>query len=89
MTVERLTLGKIYITPGAQASVKFQTVVAALERHSRGDWGEIPDHDKEVNAEALESGERIMSAYTSRGVRFWIITEADRSITTVLLPEDY
>lgn len=89
MTGQRMALGKVYITPGVEDHIRFETVVASLDRHSRGDWGEISDHDKDVNAEALENGEQVMSAYTSHGVKFWIITEADRSITTVLLPDEY
>ena len=59
-------------------------------RHRRGDWGDLKDEDKEENEASLREGFRILSAYVSEtGIRFWIITEADRSSTCVLLPEEY
>jgi hypothetical protein len=64
--------------------------VAALDRHASCDWGVICDQDREANEEALIHGFRIMSVYQdSKNTKFWIITEADRSVTTVLLPEEY
>ncbi|HRJ27381.1 MAG TPA: hypothetical protein PLO61_07725 [Fimbriimonadaceae bacterium] len=61
-----------------------------IGRHASGDWGEVCDEDRASNEEALVEGLRLMSVYTSTsGLTFWIITEWDRSITTVLLPEDY
>lgn len=62
----------------------------ALNRHQSGDWGELCEEDKQVNEKALKDGDRILSVYiSSGGKRFWVITEADRSSTTVLMPEDY
>lgn len=61
-----------------------------LVRHAQGDWGDVCQEDKEANDEALKSGERLLSAYTlPDGEKIWIITEADRSSTTLLFPEDY
>lgn len=61
-----------------------------LSRHVRGDWGKIPPEDQGLNEEALASGGRLMSVYPLRtGETIWIITEWDRSVTTLLLPEDY
>ena len=61
-----------------------------LARHVRGDWGEIPDEDRQENELSLREGFRILSSYSTRlGVRLWVITEADRSSTCVLLPEEY
>ena len=61
-----------------------------LQRHVAGDWGEVCAEDKQSNDHALVEGTRILSAYRAAdGTKFWIITEADRSVTTVLLPEDY
>lgn len=61
-----------------------------LRRHLTGDWGEVDDHDREENEMSLESGLRLLSAYTlSNGTKLWIITEADRSATTLLLPSEY
>jgi hypothetical protein len=62
----------------------------ALQRHVTGDWGELCPEDIEANEQALLNGARLLSAYRSaKGVKFWIITEWDRSVTTILLPEDY
>lgn len=61
-----------------------------LRRHVRGDWGEIDDHDRSENELSVEAGFRLHSAYELRdGTRIWIITEADRSSTTILLPSEY
>ena len=61
-----------------------------LSRHLHGDWGELCKEDQKANQEALERGLRLMSVYrTTAGTRLWIITEADRSVTTLLLPEEY
>jgi hypothetical protein len=56
-------------------------------RHAQGDWGEVDRHDQQENERSLKQGFRLLSAYTSRqGIKVWIITEADRSATTALLP---
>ena len=61
-----------------------------LRRHLAGDWGELDEHDRHENELSLQNGWRILSCYRLRnGTRIWIITEADRSVTTVLLPEEY
>lgn len=87
---KKVLLGRTLITPGAQDSIPKEDVVAALGRHARGDWGEVSPDDREENELSLVEGFRLLSAYTSsNGVRFWVITEADRSATTVLLPEEY
>lgn len=83
-------LGQVVITATAAQQIPPQDVPVALRRHSRGDWGELDEHDRKANEQALQHGGRLFSAYTaSNGVRFWIITEADNSATTLLLPEDY
>jgi hypothetical protein len=83
-------LGMLVATPNALANVSSEEIQRALQRHVSGDWGELDAEDKKANDEALQSGERLLSAYkTATGTKFWIITEADRSVTTVLLPEDY
>ncbi len=62
----------------------------ALKRHKNGDWGEVCKGDWELNNNAVKRHERILSVYTGvGGDTFWIITEADRSCTTILLPDDY
>ena len=62
---------------------------ALLARHRSGDWGDIPAEDAAMNDQALINDTRLMSVYVLLGFKVWIITEADRSVTTVLLPEDY
>jgi hypothetical protein len=65
-------------------------VTDSLKRHARGDWGDLSQEDKETNAEALKDGSRLLSAYKNNGLpKIWIITEADRSVTTVLFPDEY
>ncbi|MFN0007204.1 MAG: plasmid related protein [Planctomycetota bacterium] len=62
----------------------------ALRKHARADWGELCDEDLYANDMALLDGSRLLSSYSTKGgIKFWIITEADRSATTVLLPEEY
>ena len=87
----KFPLGEIVATLRAVQEVAPDDVLRALERHAQGDWGECHPEDAEANSRALSQGEgRIFSAFDSRqGVRFWVITEADRSVTTVLLPMDY
>ena len=86
----KFPLGQIVITRNAADTLPPEDVAAALRRHVRGDWGELDDHDRQQNQSALQDGSRLLSAYrASNGVNFWIISEADRTVTTVLLPEDY
>ena len=83
-------LGQIVATPAALGALAQPDIVAAIRRHASGDWGEVDADDRAANDEALRDGTRLLSAYTSvNGTRFWVITEADRSVTTVLLPDDY
>ena len=84
------SLGRVVATPGALAALEAAGELPQrfLGRHVRGDWGEV--QDPEENELALQEGFRILSVYaTCLGVRFWVITEADRSSTCVLLPEEY
>ena len=64
-------------------------VLKSLRRHRANDWGEMDEEDKKANDEALEMGGRLFSAYESRLGKIWIITEWDRSATTVLFPDEY
>lgn len=85
-----LELGHIVATPGALERVPRSDIVDGLRRHQNRDWGELDAFDRAANDEAMSSRTRILSAYTAKnGRKFWIITEADRSVTTVLLPEEY
>lgn len=82
--------GKVVITRGALKTLVYQDHFMAFCRHLRGDWGDVGKDDWEANEQALKAGDRLFSSYQDRnGVKFWIITEADRSATTILLPEDY
>ena len=83
-------LGRVVATANAADVLPRAEVLAAIDRHATGDWGELDDEDRLANERALRDGSRLLSVYrTESGTRFWIITEADRSATTVLLPEDY
>jgi hypothetical protein len=83
-------LGSVFITPAANARLDSYDVALAVTRHYLGDWGELDPDDREANELALHEGSRLLSVYHDRhGTAFWVITEADRSATTVLLPEDY
>ncbi len=85
-------LGQVVATPGALAALHEagQTPAELLRRHSVGDWGELPAEDIRENELSLQEGYRLLSAYTlASGQRLWIITEADRSATTLLLPQEY
>jgi len=85
-----LELGKITITANAQRQLNKISVLTALERHSKGDWGDLEKDDWKANDEALNNGGRILSSYKDKeDKKFWIITEWDRTVTTILLPEDY
>jgi hypothetical protein len=86
----RFRLGRVCITPGAAGRIPQEEVHQALRRHARGDWGELGEEDRKANDGSLDSGCRLLSAYhASNGTQFWIITEASRATTTVLLPEEY
>jgi hypothetical protein len=85
-------LGQIVATPGALQALKVagQGPTEFLQRHVNGDWGELDDEDRQENEQSVQNGWRILSAYTtSAGEKLWIITEADRSVTTLLLPSEY
>lgn len=82
--------GRLVATPGVLESVPREELLNAYSRHLCCDWGDLCSQDKQMNDWAVKNGARLLSAYqSSGGVRFWIITEADRSCTTLLLPEEY
>lgn len=85
----RFPLGQVMITGTASQRLLTEQVVTALTRHASGDWGDLCPEDTLANDTALQDGGRLFSAYGDGRHRFWIITEADRSVTTVLLPDDY
>jgi len=86
----KFELGQVVMTPGAMEAIGLSEIAQSVRRHASGDWGELCEADRQENDLSLWQGFRLLSAYTSKdGVRFWIITEADRAVTTVLLPEEY
>lgn len=86
----KFELGRTMSTPGALAAIPAAEMGRAMARHAAGDWGDCGAEDWEENELSLREGFRLFSVYhTSTGTTFWIITEADRSVTTVLLPEEY
>ena len=94
MTVA-INMGRLLMTRGVndlvaedEAFAKF--VMNSLTRHCRGDWGNLTDEDKQENELSLKAGYRLLSTYESEGLpTIWIITEADRSTTTILFPDEY
>jgi hypothetical protein len=87
---QRFSLGQVVATANAVATLDDASIRAALRRHAAADWGELDAHDLAANEAALRDGDRLLSVYRDeRGTRFYVITEWDRSVTTVLLPEDY
>lgn len=86
----KFQLGVVVCTRGVMDEIDDQDVYRALFRHARGDWGLVCEEDRLENELSLDHGYRLMSVYEdSQGKRFWVITEADRSATTFLLPEEY
>lgn len=88
----RLPLGHLLATPAAVAALALAgvSIFRLLNRHARGDWGDLSDEDRQQNDQAAVTGQRVLSSYRlETGQRIWVITEWDRSATTVLLPEDY
>lgn len=92
MATMAVELGQIVATPGALRALEeaHERPDTYLARHETGDWGEVDAADWQENELSVRKGFRILSAYTlATGVKIWIITEADRSATTILLPEEY
>jgi len=86
----KFALGQTVITPTALSTLNPIDVLESMNRHVAGDWGAASEEDRQENEFALDKTLRLFSVYHDRnGTKFWIITEADRSVTTVLLPDDY
>ncbi len=88
----KFALGQIVATPGAIVALEFNGISALslLQRHYRGDYGELCEEDKQANEFAIVNGERILSVYTlADGQRLYIVTERDRSVTTILAVDEY
>lgn len=90
-TIEsKFELGSIGMTPGVQSEIVTQEIINAIRRHAQCDWGDVDNEDAKANEWSLENDARLLSVYrSSTRVKFYIITEADRSSTTVLLPSEY
>jgi hypothetical protein len=92
MTRAKFPLGQVVATPGALDALaeSGQTPAFFLDQHASGNWGVVDAEDWRLNDEALKDGSRLLSAYrTLKGQKLWIITEADRNVTTLLLPDEY
>lgn len=87
--ITKFNLGQTVITSNALDKLNQFTVADAILRHACGDWGDVCEEDRQSNEDALKDGNRLLSVYKDKDEVFWIITEWDRSVTTVLLPEDY
>ena len=87
----RFPLGRIVATPGALHVLEatHTSPVALLARHQKGDWGDVPPEDAHENEFSVDNGFRILSSYQVGEQKLWVITEADRSVTTILRPEEY
>lgn len=88
-TKSKFPLGQIVITSNANQVISPEEIQDGLRRHASGDWGKVCADDAALNDEALVNGDRLLSSYGPSDRTFWIITEWDRSVTTILLPEDY
>ena len=90
MNTAKFQIGQMVATPNALAQLTQDDILHGLKRHQAGEWGDVDEHDRRENELSLQNGSRLWSAYrAANGVKFWIITEANRSATTVLLPEGY
>ena len=87
----RFSLGQTVATPGALEvlTAAGASPLTLLARHQSGDWGEVPPEDANENERSVQQGFRILSSYRIGPQRLWVITEADRSVTTILRPEEY
>ena len=86
----RFDLGRVVVTRAAVEVLLPADMFGALGRHIHGDWGDVDEEDWQANDVSLQEGTRLLSAYhTASGIKLWVITEWDRSLTTILLPSDY
>ena len=85
----RFPLGRVVVPPGALEAFGYEGCFRLLSRHAGGDWGDVGGADRRENERALREGARLLSAYDTPAGRCWVITEADRSSTCVLLPSEY
>lgn len=88
---KKFELGKLFMTKGVAENCNYEDLFECVKRHSDCDWGDLDEDDKLLNDMAVENGERILSVYEigENKIKIWIITEWDRSVTTILLPDFY
>lgn len=94
---KQFEIGQLVATAAVHSKMKsdddfYRFCITSFYRHSKGDWGDLSDEDKQMNDVAVECGDRILSSYRYNDdpeMRIWIITESDRSVTTILFPSDY
>ena len=90
LPVAKFRLGHVVSTSNALNSITNEDILMGIQRHQAGDWGDVNSHDREANERALIEGTRLVSVYhAANGIKFFLITEANRSVTTVLLPDEY
>ena len=90
MSAAKFPVGTIVATANAKRHLTPDDILTGLLRHVSGDWGDVSKDDRKENDLSLEKGFRLVSVYhAANQMKFWIISEADRSVTTVLMPEDY
>ena len=90
----KFSLGRIVWTRGVNDRMAVDAlfakfIVDSLKRHAKGDWGEVSPEDRRENDFSLDKELRLLSSYQHDGIKIWIVTEADRSTTTILFPEEY
>jgi hypothetical protein len=87
----KFSLGSVVATPAALQALEVTATspITLIARHAAGDWGAVCAEDRKANEDAVRHGDRILSAYTYGNAKFWVITEADRSSTCIMLPSDY
>lgn len=90
MTGPKFLLGRLVTTAAVHENEKYGDIAGAVRRHVSGDWGDLDDEDKAANESGLVNEGRLLSSYVlSSDNQVWVITESDRSVTTVLYPSDY
>ena len=94
MSTRCFSLGQVVMTCGVRDTISedinfSKFVITALHRHANGDWGDMCEEDKAYNEYALDNGDRLFSSYKNGDTKIWIITEWDRSVTTILFPSEY
>jgi hypothetical protein len=89
-SIAKFRLGQLVSTQNVMSQLTQEDILMTIRRHQAGDWGDVTENSQQANERALIEHTRLLAVYhAASGIKFWLITEADRSVTTVLLPEDY